>query len=194
MQDGAIPALNVLARSPNVLTGQLAAGGLVNIAITLTAAQADSMQRVVVRTTTALLLEKCDGDSLHFCAMAVKNLTVLDNVRAYLDDQVAAIAMDILAKLGSDSSDTVILCSAALFNCLAFKQSRVRATENNIVTESQRLMSICSADAQHSCTVLLAELSKYSDVTNRLLDGGIMQLFSDNLSSSDPRSGEIVRQ
>lgn len=184
----------MLARSSDILTAKLAAGGLVNIAITLTAAQADSMQRVVVRTTSALLLEKCNGDSLHFCALAVKNLTVLDNVRAYLDDQVAAIAVDILAKLGPDSSDTVILCSAAIFNCLTFKQSRIRATDKSIVKECRRLMSICSADAQHSCTVLLAELSKYRDVTNNLLDGGIMQLFSDNLSSFDPRSGESVMQ
>lgn len=148
------------------------------------------MQRVVVRTVTTLLSECCDADSLHFCAMAVKNLTVLDNVRAYLDDQVAAIAMDILAKLGADNSNTIILCAATLFNCLSFKQSRIRATDTNIVAECQRLFGLCSSDAQHSCTVLLAELSKYSDITNRLLDGGIMQLFSRNLSSSDSRSGE----
>lgn len=161
-----------------------------NIAITLTAAQADSMQRVVVRTVTTLLAETCDADCLHFCALAAKNLTVLDNVRAYLDDQVAGIAIDILARLGTGSDDTVIICTGTLFNCLAFKQSRVRATDKNIVAECQRLIGVCGADAQHSCTVLLAELSKYSDVAHRLLDGGIMEIFSSNLSAPDPRSGE----
>lgn len=163
-----------------------------NIAITLTAAQADSMQRVVVRTITNLLSGKCDVDCLHYCALAVKNLTVLDNVRAYLDDQVTGIAIDILARLGSGSGDTVILCTAAIFNCVAQKQSRLRATDKNLVAECQRLMNVCGADAQHSCTVLLAELSKHSDVAYRLLDGGIMQMFSSNLSASDPLSGENV--
>lgn len=163
-----------------------------NIAITLTAAQADSMQRVVVRTITSLLAGPCDDNALHFCALAAKNLTVLDNVRAYLDDQVAAIAIDILARLGSGSDDTVVLCTGTLFNCLAFKQSRVRATDKHIVAECKRLIAVCGADAQYSCTVLLAELSKYSDVAHRLLDGGIMQVFSSNLSASDPRSGEEI--
>lgn len=163
-----------------------------NIAVTLTASQADSMQRVVVRTITSLLAGSCDGDVLHFCALAAKNLTVLENVRAYLDDQVAAIAIDILARLGSGSDDTVILCTGTLFNCLAYKQSRIRATDKNIVAECKRLIAVCGVDAQYSCTVLLAELSKYSDVTHRLLDGGIMQIFSSNLSASDPRSGERV--
>lgn len=163
-----------------------------NIAVTLTAAQADSMQRVVVRTTVSLLAGPCDADCLHFCALAAKNLTVLDNVRAYLDDQVAEIAIDILTRLGSGSDDTVILCTGTLFNCLPFKQSRVRATDKNIVAECQRLIGVCAADAQHSCTVLLAELSKYSDVAYRLLDGGIMKIFSSNLIASDPRSGESI--
>lgn len=161
-----------------------------NIAITLTAAQADSMQRVVVRTITTLLSGSCDADCLHFCALAAKNMTVLDNVRAYLDDQVAGIAIDILAKLGSGSDDTVILCTAAMFNCVTQKQSRLRATDKDLVAECQRLISVCGADAQHSCTVLLAELSKHSDVAYRLLDGGIMDIFSSNLSASDSRSGE----
>ncbi|CAM9586169.1 unnamed protein product, partial [Hapterophycus canaliculatus] len=191
VQDGAIPALNSLSRSPRVLTVQLATGSLVNIAITLTAAQADSMQRVVVRTITNLLSGPCGSDSLHFCALAAKNLTVLDNVRAYLDDQVAGIAIDILERLGSGSCDTVILCTAAIFNCVAQKQSRLRATDKNLVAECQRLINVCGADAQHSCTVLLAELSKHSDVAHRLLDGGIMQIFSSNLSASDPRSVAI---
>ncbi|CAB1104642.1 unnamed protein product [Ectocarpus sp. CCAP 1310/34] len=188
VQDGAIPALNALARSATVLTAQLATGGLVNIAITLTAAQADSMQRVVMRTVTNLLSGSCDSDGLHFCALAAKNLTVLDNVRAYLDDQVAGIAIDILARLGPGSDDTVILCTAAIFNCAAQKQSRLRATEKNLVAECQRLISVCNSDAQHSCTVLLAELSKHTDVANRLLDGGILDIFSTNLSAADPRS------
>lgn len=161
-----------------------------NIAITLTAAQADSMQRVVVRTITNLLGELCDADCLHFCALAAKNLTVLDNVKAYLDDQVAGIAIDILARLRPGSDDTVILCTGTLFNCVGFKQSRVRATDKNIVAECQRVIGICGADAQHSCTVLLAELSKHSDVAYRLLEAGIMETFSSNLSASDPRSGE----
>lgn len=190
VQDGAIPALNSLARSPKALTSQLATGGLVNIAITLTAAQADSMQRVVVRTITTLLAGSCDADCLHFCALAAKNLTVLDNVRAYLDDQVAGIAIDILGRIGSGSDDTVVLCTAAIFNCVAQKQSRLRATDKNLVAECQRLISVCGPDAQHSCTVLLAELSKHSDVAYRLLDGGIMEIFSSNLSASDSRLGE----
>ncbi|CAM9140790.1 unnamed protein product [Ectocarpus sp. 6 AP-2014] len=191
VQDGAIPALNALARSATVLTAQLATGGLVNIAITLTAAQADSMQRVVMRTVTNLLSGSCDSDGLHFCALAAKNLTVLDNVRAYLDDQVAGIAIDILARLGSGSDDTVILCTAAIFNCVAQKQSRLRATDKNLVAECQRLISVCGSDAQHSCTVLLAEVSKHTDVANRLLDGGILDIFSTNLSAADPRSVAI---
>lgn len=149
------------------------------------------MQRVVVRTVTTLVAKNGGADTLLFCAMAVKNLTVLNTVKASLDDQVAGIAMDILSKLGHDSNDTIVLCAATLFNCLPVKQSRFLATDKNIVAESRRLMRVCSANAQHSCTVLLAELSKYSDVTNRLLDGGIMQVFSSNLSSSDPRSGKI---
>lgn len=148
------------------------------------------MQRVVVRTITTLLSGPCDADCLHFCSLATKNLTVLDNVRAYLDDQVAGIAIDIMARLGSGSGDTVILCTAAIFNCVAQKQSRLRATDKNLVAECQRLINACGADAQHSCTVLLAELSKHSDVAHRLLDGGIMQIFSSNLSASDPRSGK----
>lgn len=191
VQDGAIPALNSLARSAKALTAQLATGSLVNIAITLTAAQADSMQRVVVRTITTLLSGPCDADCLHFCALAAKNLTVLDNVRAYLDDQVSGIAIDILERLGSGGDDTVILCTAAIFNCVTQKQSRLRATDKNLVAECQRLISVCGADAQHSCTVLLAELSKHSDVAYRLLDGGIMDIFSSNLSASDSRSGEV---
>lgn len=150
------------------------------------------MQRVVVRTITNLLAGACDGDCLHFCALAAKNMTVLDNVRAYLDDQVAGIAMDILARLGSGSDDTVILCTGTLFNCLGLKQSRARAIEKNVVAECQRVISICGADARHSCTVLLAELSKYNDVANRLLDEGIMDIFSTNLSASDPRSGNHI--
>lgn len=152
------------------------------------------MQRVVVRTITTLLSGPFDADCLHFCALAAKNLTVLDNVRAYLDDQVSGIAIDILARLGSGSDDTVILCTAAMFNCVAQKQSRLRATDKNLVAECQRLISVCGVDAQHSCTVLLAELSKHSDVAYRLLDGGIMDIFSSNLSASDSRSGEIKHQ
>ncbi|CAM9466039.1 unnamed protein product [Scytosiphon promiscuus] len=191
VQDGAIPALNSLSRSARTLTAQLATGSLVNIAITLTAAQADSMQRVVVRTVTTLLGGACDLDCLHFCALAARNLTVLDNVRAYLDDQVAGIAIDILSRLGSGSGDTTILCTAAIFNCVAQKQSRLRATDKDLVAECQRIINTCGADAQHSCTVLLAELSKHSDVAHRLLDGGILRIFSSNLSSSDPRSVAI---
>lgn len=149
------------------------------------------MQRVVVRTITTLLSGPCDADCLHFCALAAKNLTVLDNVRAYLDDQVSGIAIDILERLGSGGDDTVILCTATIFNCVAQKQSRLRATDKNLVAECQRLISVCGADAQHSCTVLLAELSKHSDVAYRLLDGGIMDIFSSNLSASDSRSGEM---
>lgn len=193
VQDGAVSAFNELVRSPDIITAQLAVGGLVNIAVTLTAAQADSMQRVVLRTIKKLLASQCDADRLHFCALTVKNLTVLDNIRAYLDDQVAGVAMDILARLGSGSDDTIIVCSGALFNCLSIKQSRIRATDMNIVRECQRLFGLCATDAQHSCTVLLAELSKYSDVANRLLDQGIMNIFSSNLSASDQRSGERSR-
>lgn len=148
------------------------------------------MQRVVVRTITNMLSHSCDPDFLHFCAMVVKNLTVLENVRAYLDDQVAAIAMDIMGRVSDGSNDTVMLCAAILFNCLGFKQSRIRMADGNIICQCRRLFGFCSSDAQHSCTLLLAELSRYDDVTNRLLNGGILQLFSSNLSSSDPRSGE----
>lgn len=191
VKDGAIPALNTLARSTNSVTAQLAMGGLVNLATTLTAAQADSMQRVVIRTTTSLLAERaCNADCLHFCALATKNLTVLDNVRAYLDDEVAAIATGILTRLGLGHDDTIVLCMEVLSNCLPLKQSRVRVTESNIVPECQRLLRVCGTSAQHSCTVLLAELSKYSDVAHRLLDGGVMNIFSSNLSSSNPKSGQ----
>lgn len=183
-------AFKELVRSPDNITAQLAVGGLVNIAVTLTASQADSMQRVVLRTIKKFLAGQCDADRLHFCALIVKNLTVLDNVRTHLDDQVAGVAMDILARLGPGSDGTIIVCSGALFNCLSIKQSRIRAIDMNIVRECQRLLEFCVTDAQHSCTLLLAELSKYSDVANRLLDEGIMNIFSSNLSASDQRSGE----
>ncbi|CAM9314083.1 unnamed protein product, partial [Discosporangium mesarthrocarpum] len=191
VQDGAIPALNLLARSPNLHTSRLALSGLVNVAVTLTAAQADSMQRLVVRTVTAILSETNDPGILHFCAMTTNNLTVLENVRAYLDDHVAGIAMDILSKLGPNSDKTITLCAATIFNSLTVKSCRTRVAQRDIVTECQRLISISGKEARHSCITILAELSKYSDVTNQLLDGGIMSTFSCTLSATDPRSVAI---
>ncbi|CAM9171462.1 unnamed protein product, partial [Choristocarpus tenellus] len=191
VQDGAVPALNLLSRNANLHTARLAISSLVNVAVTLTAAQADSMQRLVLRTINNILEEATDVGVLHFCALMTNNLTVLENVRAYLDYQVADIAMSILTKLGPNSNETVALCAATMFNMLTFKSCRTHLAQRNVVAECQRLMDMCGSSVRHSCIMVLAEMSKYSDLTSCLLDGGILHTFSCNLSAAEPHSVAI---
>ncbi|KAG5178999.1 hypothetical protein JKP88DRAFT_280749 [Tribonema minus] len=123
VQDGALGALSSLARMPNLYTSRLALAGLVNVALILTAGRADNTQRLVVsacrdlvvnvaliltagragntqplvvRQISHLLQETDDSEIASFCAAAALNLTVLPNVRAYLDDQVVDIALTVL--------------------------------------------------------------------------------------------------
>lgn len=172
------------------MTTQLAVAGLVNTAVVLTVAQADSMQRTVIRALARLAAGRPQEDTLRFCAVALKSLTVLENVRVYLDEDTVNVAMDVMTSCAVERSETVAFCAAAIFNCIALKPARWRAIERHVVAECRRIVDACDADVRYSCIMLLAELAKHQDVTERLLEDGVLHMFSVNLCSTDARLGE----
>ncbi|CAM9301732.1 unnamed protein product [Chrysoparadoxa australica] len=188
VQDGAVAALNLLLRSPNIFTTRLGLAGLVNLSMVMTASKADATQRTVIKSAGALMRESSDHELGHFCAVLIHNLTVLESIWIHLDDSAAAVCMRIAQSLDKNHSKTMAICSSTLYNVLPIKKCRSRMVSMGIVELLRNFMLDASQQAKNSCTMLLAELAKYRDVSQVLLEHGLISLFTANIGSADARA------
>jgi hypothetical protein len=211
VQDGGLAAAVELTKSQlSDETRRDAMCAVVNLAVTATSAQADAAQRTVVRCLGDLMRVEAvewaqQEERLCMAALAVRNLTTLDSVRAHLDDKMSTLVMRILSHLrqaaerglgGHDRNVAILRCLGTAHQLAPIRKCRIQLADQGIIAEFELVLDHFepgtgqgqACEISYTCMEICAALLKYKDVAARLHDDGVVPLLAARLTSADART------